>query len=526
MFANKDTRNSSTDKILNSWPFKLIALSILFYSVFNFSNILITKTFYTYVVSTQNTIIENINNSSLLAIKSQIYNAIIFELLFIFLIVMSLNLSSKDAVSTEWDLEWLITLPIKSSQIMFVRIWERTIANLVGWITFFPFLTVFSWKLHYGYFSIIIGLACSLFLQFIEATLRTIIETSSRLKFSASTLRNIQSTMIIASTLLSIMLATISMNQGSFIFNWSQIANLSILPLFPMKLVNDFITFNNINNKIITLIIMSFESIVVCFLATKILMHLLKHGVYTNGTQDRVKNKKNKPQTQTMLLSFLTPIQKKEILLLLRDRRFLTKTFMVPAILLVTQFLSYNSSKQYDLVFHNITAVSIFAFVIAAYAFMTTLSDVLNSEGKSIWVLYTYPYKIEKIVFEKMLFWFVVTLIYPIGIYIYSYYKNYIQLDMIFLIHLFKVLIGLLIFAVIATSIGIFSYDPLSEMPKGLVTFVSTYVYLILAVCYSAAIYLNSWPIICAICCSLTLIAILLMLNAKNKIRHLLDPTT
>ena len=68
------------------------------------------------------------------------------------------SLSNKEISRPEWDLEWLVTLPVPLATLLRVRLVERTLLNLFGLFSLWPFLSVFSWRCGHGIAAPLVGL--------------------------------------------------------------------------------------------------------------------------------------------------------------------------------------------------------------------------------------------------------------------------------------------------------------------------------------------------------------------------------
>jgi hypothetical protein len=109
-----------------------------------------------------------------------------------------LSLGSSDLAKPDWDLEWLVTLPVSLATLLTVRIVERAFiggALLLLW----PFLTVVAWEAGNGFLAAVAlgGLAAAPMMA-IVATLRTVVDTGLRLRVSPGALRNLQAVIGIA----------------------------------------------------------------------------------------------------------------------------------------------------------------------------------------------------------------------------------------------------------------------------------------------------------------------------------------
>ena len=66
-----------------------------------------------------------------------------WSLLFIAAILGSL--AGRELSQPDWDLEWLVTLPMRMPLLLWSRIMERAIANPIGLLTLWPAATLLAW---------------------------------------------------------------------------------------------------------------------------------------------------------------------------------------------------------------------------------------------------------------------------------------------------------------------------------------------------------------------------------------------
>lgn len=131
-------------------------------------------------------------------------------------------------------------------------------------------------------------------------------------------------------------------------------------------------------------------------------------------------------------------------------------------------------------------------FVAAAYSLIFSVFQVLNAEGKSLWMLYTFPNRLENLLREKVYLWIGVALLYPLVLFGTGIFISGIpKLESLILIII--VFLGVLIYGTVAACFGVFSSDPLAEDPRQSSRVEFTYLYMILAGFYAYAIFANSY---------------------------------
>src|SRR5262249_48014297 len=87
------------------------------------------------------------------------------------------------------------------------------------------------------------------------------------------------------------------------------------------------------------------------------------------------------------------------------------------------------------------------------------------------------------------------------------------------------VLLGVPIFAVIATALGVFGCDPLAQQVQRRVRLSFSYLYMVLASLYAYAIYASTIWQRAAVLILTALLAVALWQKARDRFDYMLDPT-
>ena len=144
-----------------------------------------------------------------------------------------------------------------------------------------------------------------------------------------------------------------------------------------------------------------------------------------------------------------------------RDRSYLVQTLVLPIFVIGAQYLLRGGTNVFALG-SNPAHVAAIAFGVSAYALMFSAFQTLNSEGGALWILYTLPQPIATVLKQKAMLWAGVTLVYPLAIFgMAAVHTGGITLQTLGLAGI--VLAGVAIYAVMATSLGIFGSNPLAQ---------------------------------------------------------------
>jgi membrane protease YdiL (CAAX protease family) len=156
---------------------------------------------------------------------------------------------------------------------------------------------------------------------------------------------------------------------------------------------------------------------------------------------------------------------------------------------------------------------------------MFSAFQVLNSEGHALWLLFTLPHRLERIVTEKALLWGGLALIYPCAIFGLAIgFSGNVSLETVGVFTL--VLLGVPVYALIAACLGVIGSNPLDQDVQRRVRPRQAYLYMILASLYAYTIYASThWQRFSLL--TLTgLLAFALWQKARDQLPYLLDPVS
>jgi membrane protease YdiL (CAAX protease family) len=154
---------------------------------------------------------------------------------------------------------------------------------------------------------------------------------------------------------------------------------------------------------------------------------------------------------------------------------------------------------------------------------MFSAFQTLNTEGNALWVLYSVPHPIERVLRQKAILWAVVCLVYPLAVFAFALVTGRASAEMLGLAPV--ILAGVPIFAVIATALGVFACDPLAIVVQRRLRPSYMYLYMLLAGLYAYAIFASTvWQRAGAMVLT-ALLALALWQKARDHLPYLLDPS-
>ena len=123
-------------------------------------------------------------------LSDPVLHAVAFEATLILVTVLSIMLAGRDFARPEWDLEWLATLPLPLPTLLLCRLIERVFTSASGMLGLLPFLSVVAWTCGYRWTAPLLGIALTLALVFIAATIQLMVDTGLRLSLSPPKLKS------------------------------------------------------------------------------------------------------------------------------------------------------------------------------------------------------------------------------------------------------------------------------------------------------------------------------------------------
>ncbi|MCU6500919.1 CPBP family intramembrane metalloprotease [Rugamonas sp. A1-17] len=435
-----------------------------------------------------------------------------------------LPLGSKELAQPDWDLEWLVTMPVERPTLLWGRLLERSAANFSGVFALMPPLGMIAWYSGLGWFAPLAALAALLVLLPLAALLHTLADTGLRMWLAASQLRNLQAvTGLFSMPLIYFVMALGMPNASGFVMEWAR-AFPAWAGWTPPGLVLQAIQASSLAQAGQTIALLLAQTAVLLWAGVALMHYQLRNGVVNSGSRESVRRKPQAaPTTGGWLSTALTPIKRRELRLLSRDRNFLVQTLLLPVIIVVSQLVFNGKLNSFaELGEHHATAAAI-AFGIGVYMLMLSAFQTLNNEGQVLWLLYTVPRSIESVLKEKAQLWGVLTLIYPLVIVgISAWYTTHFEWSMLAL--LLIVFAGLPIYSLIAVSLGVFACDPQAVDVRARVRPTYIYLYMLLSSFYTWSIYSNVWSQKLVVMVLVASMALALWQKARDALPYLLDP--
>jgi hypothetical protein len=184
----------------------------------------------------------------------------------------------------------------------------------------------------------------------------------------------------------------------------------------------------------------------------------------------------------------------------------------------------YLGSRHLTLRHRDPANVMAAAFGVAAYSLMFSAFAILNAEGQALWLLFTLPVRLERVLRQKAALWGGVSLVYPLSITALFLAASGPSLRLAGLSLI--AVVGVPIFATIAAAFGVLAWDPsmaLVQQRRLRPAFV--YLYMALAGIYSYSLYASTLRERGILVILTGLVAVALWQKARDHLPYLLDTT-
>jgi len=480
-----------------------------------------------------------------MAFSTKLAAAATLQLLMLWLVSVLMPLSSREMAQPEWDLEWLVTLPVQRKALLWGRLLERTIANPSGMMSVWPACIVLAWYGGHGWWSGLSGLAAAAVLLMLAALARTLVDTGLRLSLAPSQLRNLQALASVACLPIMYMAMSYSMmGYGSFTYDWAR--HFPAWSLWtPPGLAVRALTAHTLPQAALAGALLVAQTVLLMMAGMALLQHQLRAGVVGSGARESAGRKagaamapeqdgaldKDCAQDQggapqgwlERARHWGTTLQRRELRLLSRDRNFLVQSLLVPVVIVGSQLVFNNQLQSFAQIGENQQLMAAVAFGIGSYVLMLSAFQTLNTEGNALWMLYTFPRSLDSMLKEKARLWGVLALTYPLLVFAAGlYFKPVFTWQLAWLAAI--ALAGVVIFSGIAVSLGVFACDPLAQETHARIRPTYSYLYMLLCSLYVYGIYAQEWLQTIAIMVLTSGLSLALWQKARDALPYLLDP--
>ncbi|MBB3224655.1 type II CAAX endopeptidase family protein [Pseudoduganella umbonata] len=447
--------------------------------------------------------------------------ALAMELWLLWLVALLVPLGSRELAQPDWDLEWLVTLPVRRKGLLWARVLERTIATPTGWLVLWPALLMAGWHAGLRWSAPLGATAVAIALLALAATVRTLVDTGLRLALPPSQLRNLQAAISVVSLPLIYLVIALSTGRGGITMEWARTWPGWTL-WTPPGLAVQLLDARSLPAAIGHAALLALQAGVLLWAGIGLLARQLSAGVVAASSRETARAQRPPPASSGRLPG--TALQRRELRLLGRDRTFLVQSLVVPLVIIGSQlFFTGRMDAMAQLGTDQALLASV-AFGLGSYMLLLSAFQTINTEGQALWLLYTFPGTLERMLLQKARLWAVLALVYPAAVFAIGIgYAPRIDADLVARIVL--VALGIPVFALIAVALGVWASDPLAQEAGARIRPTYVYLYSLLAGLYGFALYTTTLPHRVAVVVLLVALALALWQKARDHLPYLLDPT-
>ncbi len=439
------------------------------------------------------------------------------------LIALSAELGSSDISAADWDMEWLITMPLATGTLLWARVSERTLASTIAWLALWPLGMVVAWTQGHGLWAPLTGLLLVLPLLLLLALVRTLLDVGLRCRMAPARLRNLAALASLAVWPLMYMVLPVGdVQAGRYLpARLAQHLPDAVLWTPPGLLLQAF-------NGGAVAAVMGYIGLALLEVALLVtlgmawLRHELRQGLVAGGARESARGDTGRPHRWANSWGWMHPIQWREFVLLARDRNFLVQTLLLPIVVVASQF--YWNPAWGEGLGSDPVRIAAVAFGLACYMLLMSSFRTLANEGQALWLFYTFPANFRRTLWQKAWLWGLVALVYPLAVYgaiIAAGTPVTVELVAYGLL----VLLGVPIFSIIGQALGVYAYDPTAPTKSQQLRPAMSYLYFLVVALYVGGMYAPHWWQTAEMAFLTLLLAAAIWQKVEQRLPYLLDET-
>ncbi|HKO93782.1 MAG TPA: CPBP family intramembrane glutamic endopeptidase [Polyangiaceae bacterium] len=428
--------------------------------------------------------------------------------------------SDDDLARVSASLEWLFTFPVRARSLFLARALAAVFTGPLLWVLVCPFYAVVFWCSGYGALGIPLAVLAALYVALLGGGLRVLLESSLRRYLPLVWVSRVQAALLTLSAVA--MLGGVAVayaRQSLWVFEWTARlpeAAFFLPPCLPAWLV--------VGGQPALGAALGSGLFISGWLAFSIWSaeQMVRAGI-SSGSGPYLARRGQAAELAAGAQGFaLGALVQKELRALFRDRRLRTQAFVTPCLVFGLQFW-INPRLLHD-ISGNPRHIATAAFAVSAFALTTGACNALATEGSALWMLYTLPERLERLLLEKLWVWLGVAYLFAGG-FLALVWARVPQLILPSLPYAVFAMAGVYIYGVIALGIGSLGTDPLEAEPRRRIRPGSLYLFMSLAGLFAYAIYAPSlWTKFVQLILS-GLLAFALWQKLRDHLPYLLDPT-
>lgn len=437
--------------------------------------------------------------------------------LLLMLLFKAFGAANLELKSAEWSVAWLLTFPVAPRGVFLARLVHVGVMNAFSWFFTFPFFAVVFFSAGRGLWSLPMAVVMTLGINFVLAAVQVTGETYLRQRLGRGQLNNVVGlcTILQMIFLMGTMAAAMAPDATAWLVDTARRLPEAVVyvPTFlPLQCCRGGSAAWAVAAGLAGLAV---AAPVLAALACERMVAggvLARSGTFEGRRARPAAAGRRKPH-------LLRGVLGKELLLLARDRSFLAQTVILPIILCLFQVVINRHLVQAAAsAFRHAAAL---AFGTGAYVMLTSGAMLLVSEIRSLWLLYTLPHRLDRLLIRKIALWSVIGVIFSTAILAVAA-RNQWQWSLENVINACIALVGVAVVGCVSAGIAVLATDVAADRPR--VAGMAVVFNMFLAGVFLSAIYATSLWHKAVIVALFILVACAVWQKVRDRIGYLLDP--
>jgi membrane protease YdiL (CAAX protease family) len=436
---------------------------------------------------------------------------ILVTILFAGLLAQSLAGEGWHLGEVGWTLEWLFGFPVRSRSLFLAVVLQRAAVNGVGWIVFLSLWGCLFVAVGAGWAVLALAPVAALASNLGLAAAHVALETALRRSLSPARLRNVQAVAVAVGALFFLAPLVAAYHEGAG--RWLVAHAAGWTTYLPWSLALGSAATDRVD--VVSLALHAGAAVAMVAGAVVAAERMVAGGLVIAGAQSGRRGDWSPPAGRRA-----RGIAGRELRLLARDRALMVQTLVIP--LVVIGFQIVINPRLWTGAVGSPAAAAALAFGVGAWVMIQSGLLLLATEGEALWLLYTLPQPLGRLLGGKVALWAAIGLAYALAV-VTAVVVASRSLSLALLIDAALAMLGVALVTVVAAAIGILRADPRVKSGRR-VQPEAFWSALSLASLYGFTFFAEPWPRI-VITVLMALTALALWQRAADELPYLLDPT-
>ncbi len=426
--------------------------------------------------------------------------------------------AGNDLTSVDARLEFLFAFPVRARGLFLARILALAFTVPSLWVIALPFFAVVFFCAGFGVLGVLLGVLATLHVGLLAGAARIVLETTLPRVLSPTMLARCQAVLTLAAyvAMLSSLGYTLRFAQNGATGHFLTLPAWALFTPFSAPLAVAGHRLHAVAG------VLSSAAFAIVFVGGAVLVaeRAVRDGfVVSSGALQGARG--------TRLPSaggrgWLAGGAGKELKALFRDRQLRMQAFVIPVAIVALQIWLNPSLLAH--VLGSAASVATAAFATSMFTLTTGACSLLATEGSALWLLYTVPVSLERVLASKLCVWIGVASLFASAA-LAGLWWHRPELVVPTLPYVPLVFVGIGLYALIAMGIGALGTDPLETEQRRRVRPGAIYLFMLLAGLFGYAIWAPSlWGKLVEVALS-ALLAYALWQKLRDQLPFLLDPT-